>query len=226
MFVNRKQGLRAIATLQATLFAVAIPLVGCGPMIFADATALQIAGTPPAPPPPPAVEQPKDETVVVTKDSIIINDKIQFDYNKATIKEVSFGLLDKIVKVINENTHIAELSIEGHTDSDGSDRYNEKLSDKRAASVRQYFIDHGVVEGRLVSKGWGEAKPVDSNDSDAGKAANRRVEFIITKQETVIETVRVDAKTGTRTVVDSKVAPKATAREVVPAKSASEGAKQ
>ena len=208
MPVHRKHGPRALATLQAALFLAAIPLMGCGPMIFEDATAMRIAGTPPPPPPPEVKEEPKDETVVVTKDAIVIKDKIQFDYNKATIKEVSFELLDTIVRVINENPHIRELSIEGHTDSDGSDKYNKKLSDKRAASVKKYFTEHGIDEGMLLSKGWGEAKPIADNGTDEGKATNRRVEFLITKQDRIKETVKVDKKTGERTVIESKAAPK------------------
>lgn len=193
-------------TLQAALFLSAVPLVGCGPMIFEDATAMRIAGTPPPPPPPEVkAEEPKDETVVVTKDAIVIKDKIQFDYNKATIKEVSFELLDKIVAVIKENPHIKELSIEGHTDSDGSDKYNKKLSDQRAASVKKYFTEHGIAEAMLLSTGWGEEKPIQDNGTDEGKAANRRVEFLITKQDRIKETVKVDKETGERTVIDTKV---------------------
>jgi OOP family OmpA-OmpF porin len=209
MPVHRKHGPRALATLQAALFLAAIPLMGCGPMIFSDATALRIAGTPPPPPPPPEVkEEPKNETVVVTKDAIVINDKIQFDYNKATIKDVSFELLDTIVKVIKENPHIKELSIEGHTDSDGKDKYNKKLSDKRASSVKKYLVEHGIDEAMLLSKGWGEEKPIQDNGTDEGKAANRRVEFLITKQERIKETVEINKETGERKVVETKAAPK------------------
>lgn len=198
MFGTRKQPLLIPVGL-----ALLIPLSACAPQVFADSSALVIAGDPPPPPPPPQEEPPpKPKRVTVTADAIVITEKIMFEYNKAKIKEESFGLLDEIVSVIKENPRIKELSIEGHTDSDGSDRYNKKLSDKRAASVRTYLTEHGISEDMLLSKGWGEEKPIADNESDEGKAKNRRVEFKITKQDEVKKTVEVDPETGEQREVE------------------------
>ena len=180
-------------------------VTGCGPIIFADGSPLAVVGDPPPPPPEPEPEPPAKKRVTVTADHIVISEKIQFDFNKATIKAESHGLLDEIVQVFKENPHIREVEVIGHTDSDGSDRYNKKLSDKRAAAVRQYLVDHGIAEGTLLSKGMGEEQPIASNETDEGKATNRRVEFKISKQDKVEKTYEVDSKTGERREVDSKV---------------------
>jgi OOP family OmpA-OmpF porin len=139
---------------------------------------------------------PKPKRVEVTADKIVIKDKIQFDTNKTTIKPESDDLLDEIVSVIKENAFIHKVSIEGHTDSDGADAYNMKLSDGRAKAVMDYLVAHGIEGARLTSKGFGETKPIASNDSDDGKEQNRRVEFLITEQDDVKKTVEIDPKTG------------------------------
>jgi outer membrane protein OmpA-like peptidoglycan-associated protein len=72
------------------------------------------------------------------------------------------------------------LEIEGHTDSVGSDDFNQKLSEQRAESARIYLQDAGIGTDNLVARGFGESKPVASNDSDAGRSQNRRVEMIVT----------------------------------------------
>jgi OOP family OmpA-OmpF porin len=200
--LNRSQRCtRAIASLALTATAVLVAACGSS-MAFSDSSALVIKGDPPAPPPQPEPEPPKPKRVEVTQDKIVIHEKIQFEFDKAVIRPESHGLLDEIVGVIKDNPHIKKISIEGHTDSQGSDKYNEKLSKDRAASVLAYFKQHGVAEGRLTSKGWGEAKPLASNDTDEGKEKNRRVEFIITEQEEVKKTFVVDPKTGQKQEVE------------------------
>jgi len=188
---------------------LAFPLAACGPIAFSDDSALVIVGNPPPPPPPPEPEPepepPKPRKVVVKGDRIEITEKIQFEYNKSEIKEESHELLNDIVAVLEENEQIDEVSIEGHTDSDGKDKYNKKLSQSRADSVKTYLTEHGIAETRLVTKGWGEEKPIEDNKTDEGKEANRRVEFIITKQHEVQHEYVVDPKTGKKTKVDSKV---------------------
>ena len=177
----------------------------CGGVIqFKDERPVVIEGTGPEPPkapePPPP---PPPKRVEVTQDKIVIREKIQFEVDKAEIKAESHGLLAEIVEVLKDNPQIKEVSIEGHTDSDGSDKYNATLSDKRAAAVLQFLVKAGVAETRLRSKGWGEAKPIASNDDEVGKERNRRVEFLITKQDTVKKTFEIDPKTGQRREVDS-----------------------
>jgi OmpA-OmpF porin, OOP family len=103
-----------------------------------------------------------------------------FDFDKSDLRPESFVELDRVVKLLNENPGI-EIEMSAHTDAKGSDEYNFKLSDDRARSVRTYIISQGITEGRIASKGYGEAKPVDTNETDEGRQLNRRVEFTIMK---------------------------------------------
>jgi OmpA-OmpF porin, OOP family len=105
---------------------------------------------------------------------------IEFDTGRATIKAVSFPILNEIVDLLKANPDIKLLSIEGHTDSRGAKAMNQKLSEDRAASVRQYLIDKGKIdEKRLTSKGFGPDKPIEDNRTALGRQKNRRVEFHI-----------------------------------------------
>jgi outer membrane protein OmpA-like peptidoglycan-associated protein len=121
--------------------------------------------------------------VIVEKKRIRITDRIYFEYNKADIKPLSFELLDEIAAVVNDHTELKAIRIEGHTDSDGDDAYNLRLSQSRAQAVLDYLVKGGVDRGRLDAAGFGETKPVDSNDTDEGKQNNRRVEFMIVDRE-------------------------------------------
>ncbi|MBD3286628.1 OmpA family protein [candidate division WOR-3 bacterium] len=104
---------------------------------------------------------------------------IHFDFNKSTIKPESYPVLDEAAKILKENPSI-RVEIQGHTDSVGSDEYNQTLSEARAASVVNYFVmKHQIDTRRLVAKGYGESKPIASNASEAGRELNRRVEFVI-----------------------------------------------
>jgi outer membrane protein OmpA-like peptidoglycan-associated protein len=123
------------------------------------------------------------ERVVVQKEKIVINEKIFFEYDKATIQKISFELLDEVARVINDHPRITLIQVEGHTDSDGTDTYNLKLSQSRAESVVEYLVRAGVDSSRLVAKGFGESLPIDTNDNLKGKAKNRRVEFTILQQD-------------------------------------------
>ncbi len=126
---------------------------------------------------------PDEGRVLVTDTSIDILDKIYFDYNKATIKRKSFGILDAIAATLKGNTDILLVEIQGHTDERGSDSYNLKLSDARAASVKQYLVDKGIDPKRLQSQGYGERQPKDLRKTEVAYAKNRRVEFVIIKRE-------------------------------------------
>ncbi|MBM74067.1 MAG: hypothetical protein CMK59_01595 [Proteobacteria bacterium] len=121
--------------------------------------------------------------VQVQKDSIRIADKIFFDFGLATIKEESFGLLDELSSVILAYPEISLIRIEGHTDNIGEVQKNLTLSQERAEAVRLALIERGVEEERLESMGYGESKPVQTNDTEAGREKNRRVEFIIVERE-------------------------------------------
>ncbi|EGV43102.2 OmpA family protein [Bizionia argentinensis JUB59] len=105
---------------------------------------------------------------------------ILFDTGKSSIKGQSESVLKDIIAILNEYPN-AKFTVEGHTDSVGSDATNMKLSDARALSVKDYLVARGVDEFRLSSKGYGESKPIDSNKTKAGRANNRRVEINLVK---------------------------------------------
>ena len=196
-----------------TVFA-AFQVMACGPTLFEDATALQVVGDPPrlpAPPPPPepepvpepVVEQPK--RVVVENNRIVINEKIQFDLDKATIKPESDSLLQEIAKVIKENPHIKKVAIEGHTSSEGSDRHNLKLSDQRAKAVMDWLIKNGgMAKEMFTAKGFGETKLIADESSADGMEKNRRVEFNIMAQDVTQKKVEIDPKSGEKKVLEEK----------------------
>ena len=102
---------------------------------------------------------------------------ILFDVNKATINGESMGTINEIVKMMKKHTDL-NFRIEGHTDSDGDESFNQNLSVDRAAAVKSMLVEMGIASSRLESKGWGESKPVSENSTPEGKANNRRVEFI------------------------------------------------
>ena len=137
-----------------------------------------------------------NQRVLVTGDKIEITEKIQFAFNAATIMPQSHALLDELVSAIQSHPQLRKISIEGHTASDGDAAYNLKLSRGRAAAVLRYFIEHGVAVSRLSSTGFGEQRPLASNDEAAGREANRRVEFLIAEQAEVKQAYEVDPATG------------------------------
>ena len=124
---------------------------------------------------------PVYKNVVVTAKKIEIKQTVYFATNKTKIKRVSFGLLNEVAQALKDNSDI-KIRVEGHTDSRGTDKRNLKLSDGRAASVRDYLIGQGVDESRMTSKGYGEDVPIADNRTKIGREQNRRVEFVITSQ--------------------------------------------
>lgn len=134
--------------------------------------------------------------VVVSADRIVITEKILFDFNAASIQPASFGLLNELTAVLRANPQLHKISIDGHTDSDGDAAYNLKLSRERASAVLHYLTEHGVEAARLTARGFGEERPLASNQDDAGKEQNRRVEFLITEQAARRDTYEVDPATG------------------------------
>jgi outer membrane protein OmpA-like peptidoglycan-associated protein len=121
------------------------------------------------------------ELVVLTKERIKILQKVHFKTRKAKIKKKSHKLLGEVVAVLESHPDI-HVRVEGHTDSQGPDNYNKRLSEKRAMAVMTFLIEKGVDPDRLEAVGHGEEKPIDDNKTRQGRAANRRVEFHITKQ--------------------------------------------
>jgi outer membrane protein OmpA-like peptidoglycan-associated protein len=117
--------------------------------------------------------------VKIVRDQIVIKDMIQFETGKARILPMSYGILNSVAQVMKDYDKI-RVRVEGHTDNQGSDSYNLKLSNDRAASVKAYLISQGIKPERLESVGMGESRPIDTNNTPSGRQANRRVEFHIT----------------------------------------------
>jgi outer membrane protein OmpA-like peptidoglycan-associated protein len=169
--------------------ALGLLIVGCGPIAFNDT--INFAQAQRAPEPKPKLEaaptpEAKPAKAVPARarlvgNRITIDEMIQFEYDSAEILPESHGILDEVVQVLTENPSVEKLDIIGYTSSEGSKAHNEKLSTDRAASVLKYLVDHGIAAGRLTSQGKGPADPVESNDTEEGRIANRRVEFHVTK---------------------------------------------
>jgi OOP family OmpA-OmpF porin len=123
----------------------------------------------------------KYNLVVVTEKKIELKQTVYFDFNKSTIKPVSFPLLNEVAQAMTDNPKI-KVEIGGHTDSVGDDNFNLKLSQSRADSVRLYLVKRGIDYARMTTKGYGENVPIADNRTAEGRAQNRRVEFVITER--------------------------------------------
>ena len=124
---------------------------------------------------------------MVTEEQIITLEPIYFDFDKSTIKPVSYPILDQVVKVMTDRPNM-RVRVEGHTDSKGTDEYNQKLSQRRTDSVVKYLIGKGIDPSRLEAVGFGESRPIAPNQDESGKdnptgrAKNRRTEFHVIQQ--------------------------------------------
>ncbi len=101
---------------------------------------------------------------------------VQFELDLDVLKKSSFAALDKAVKTLNKYPEV-RIEISGHTDSTGDPQ--NSLSGRRAQAVKQYLIEHGIDEKRLETRGAGPDEPIDSNKTAAGRARNRRIEFMV-----------------------------------------------
>lgn len=117
--------------------------------------------------------------VRVDNGQIVIVKPVFFATNKDIILQKSFPVLESVSIALKAATHIKKVRIEGHTDDRGKADHNTELSDRRAKSVMKWLVEHGIEQSRLESKGYGPAKPIAENKSAAGRAKNRRVDFII-----------------------------------------------
>jgi outer membrane protein OmpA-like peptidoglycan-associated protein len=175
-------------------------LASCSsPVVFQGQSTLAVRGTPP---PPPVAEAKAPPRVEVRDNKIEIHEKIQFELDKATIKEASFGLMNEIADVITKNPQIKRLRIEGYASAEGDAKHNQALSDARAKSVMKYLTEHKIPAAELVAVGHGIDKPVADNATEDGREKNRRVEFAILEQDVTHKKVEIDAGTGKEKVVE------------------------
>jgi len=122
--------------------------------------------------------------VTVGEEELELTEKIFFELDSSTIKPESHSLLDEVSAVLRVRPEIRLIEVQGHTDDQGSEAYNEKLSRKRAEAVRQYLIDRGGIEPiRLRAEGYGERYPLVNDTSEAARETNRRVTFVLLNVE-------------------------------------------
>ncbi|MEO8605574.1 MAG: OmpA family protein [bacterium] len=134
-----------------------------------EAPPAPVAQVPPPPPPPPAPPMKKK----------IVLRGVNFDFDKSNIRPDAVPILEQACKTLKEEPSI-DVSCNGYTDSVGTDAYNQKLSERRADSVRSWLGKCGISSSRLGAKGFGETNPVASNDTAEGRAQNRRTELVVT----------------------------------------------
>ncbi len=115
----------------------------------------------------------------IEKGQIKILERVEFKYNSAELTKESEPILQAVYDVISAHPEFNKLSVEGHTDDKGNDKYNKNLSQRRAQSVVTWFTKKGIDKKRLSAVGWGEERPLDTNATEEGRQNNRRVEFHI-----------------------------------------------
>ena len=138
-------------------------------LVLAACQCKQVVKQEPPPPPPPApAPAPVEEKIVLNG--------IRFDFDKSVIKPEFVPVLDEAVDILKKHAD-KKVEIQGHTDSIGTEAYNEKLGMRRADSVKNYLVDKGVTAENLSTVSFGESNPVADNGTKEGRAMNRRVEF-------------------------------------------------
>jgi outer membrane protein OmpA-like peptidoglycan-associated protein len=170
---------------------------------------LEVRAAQPALPPPPEPTKAK-----IVEERIEITEKVQFAYNKAEILSASDDLLNDVATVMKQHPEVQKIRIEGHASSEGNDKYNKDLSDKRAKAVMEFLVKVGVAPDRMEAVGFGEERPIADNESEEGREKNRRVEFNITARLSAEELAALKAAAATQPATP----------EAVPAADAAEAA--
>ena len=111
---------------------------------------------------------------------ITLNGNVLFAYNQSDLMPEARSELDSLMAKL-QGADVVSVKVIGHTDSQGSDAYNQKLSERRASSVAAYLLSQGLAPNKLTSEGRGESQPVADNDTEEGRAQNRRVELHINR---------------------------------------------
>jgi outer membrane protein OmpA-like peptidoglycan-associated protein len=119
-------------------------------------------------------------TAVVVESRITINQRVQFEYNRAVLLPASNAILDVVVSTLRDHPEIRRMRVDGHADDQGSQSRNQRLSQERARAVMRYLQQHGIARTRLDSAGYGSTRPLVQGESEEAHAQNRRVEFVIT----------------------------------------------
>lgn len=173
---------------------------------FSVGVNFDFGGTAPPPPPPPPPPEPEPEPVnpdldgdgvpnerdkcpntrpgaVVDLDgceveAVIELEGVHFDFDKSTLRPEAKVILNEAAALLNQHERVV-VEVAGHTDSIGTDQYNQGLSERRANAVRDYLVEKGVRASRMTAVGYGESRPVATNDTDAGRQENRRVELVV-----------------------------------------------
>ena len=194
----------------------------------AEVVAIEPPAPPPPPPPPPctppAAGQPVSLDGCKKGDNIVLRG-VNFEFDKAVLTVNATVILDDVAAALARRPDI-KVEIGGHTDAKGTVKYNKKLSDARAASVRSYLIGKGVSADRMTSVGYGKIVAIADNDTDEGRALNRRVELTVTDSEAAagaVETLQPGAPPaitpGAEAVVPAEAPPPAAAAAPVAAAS-------
>jgi len=136
---------------------------------------------PPPPPPPPSPPPfpppaPTPEALPPAASKRIVLRGVHFDSDKSDIRPDSRPVLNEAVEILKENPTV-RISVEGHTDAIGSDTHNEQLSLRRAEAVFRYLVNRGIAPERMDVTGYGKRRPVANNETESGRAQNRRVEL-------------------------------------------------
>jgi outer membrane protein OmpA-like peptidoglycan-associated protein len=134
---------------------------------------------PPPPPPAPAVAEAPPPPAPAQRKKIVLRG-VHFDFDKANIRADAEPILDTAVSTLQSDQPV-EIVVEGHTDSVGTEQYNQSLSVRRATAVRDYLEMKGIDASRMTIEGFGESNPVASNDTAEGRAQNRRVELRVSE---------------------------------------------
>lgn len=123
---------------------------------------------------------------------IEFKEKVLFGYDRSDLSASAQANLDKLTNVLQKYPD-TDIEVIGHTDDKGTDQYNQALSERRASSVATYLRSKGISGSRVTTKGMGESDPKVSNDTDAGRAENRRVEFVITANQKMVNDAKKEA---------------------------------
>jgi len=154
-----------------------ITAMGDGGTRTNSATVTVVPPSPPPPPPAPVIiERPAVRKVI---DRLVLH--VNFDFDKSTVRPADVAELQKAIAFIKKYP-ANDVSIEGHTDSKGTDKYNQALSERRAAAVKAYLLKHAEIDSRkdtITTTGLGESKPIADNKTEKGRFENRRVEILI-----------------------------------------------